>query len=234
MFRLLSALPGSKPSFLRRPPDRLPHSLEPWKAHKHDIQNWKPQSARLHTPSPFTEWHLAGSWHLGQGLRHSSMKSVLATWKKVTWNDFCLKKNIFFIFIWISSHFINIYLPVCITSSKKNSPSEIYPVCCCCAVMGLKRYLLTVGCRNWRFWTGPEQSLKLTVSAEWLWSLRQRLEQQHHPVRKASRTSSSVHHTVPGWKLLFCCVYNLQLHHVSYCPWARLMSSAASNKHIRV
>lgn len=82
MFRLLWALPGRSVSFLRRPTDRLPHSLEPWKAQKQAVQNWKPQSALLHTPSPFTEWHLAGCWHRGQGLRHSSLKRVLATWKK--------------------------------------------------------------------------------------------------------------------------------------------------------
>lgn len=82
-FRLLWALPGRMMSFLlRRPTDWLPHSLEPWKAHKQAVQNWKPQSALLHTPSPFTEWHLAGCWHRGQGLRHSSLKRVLATWKE--------------------------------------------------------------------------------------------------------------------------------------------------------
>lgn len=80
-FRLLWALPGRSISFLRRLTDWLPHSLEPWKAHKQAVQNWKPQSALLHTPSPFTEWHLAGCSHRGQGLRHSSLKRVLATWE---------------------------------------------------------------------------------------------------------------------------------------------------------
>lgn len=88
--RLLWALPGRIMSFLRRPAERLPHSREPWKAQRHDVQNWKLQSALLHTPSPFTEWHLAGCWHRGHGLRHSSLKRVLATWrqnkKKCVWD----------------------------------------------------------------------------------------------------------------------------------------------------
>lgn len=78
-------------------------------------------------------------------------------------SDFKLLPSKRFLNIWISSHFINIHQ--CITSNK-SSPPEIYPVCSCCAVMGGKCYLLTVGCRHWRFWTGPEQSLKLTVWAE--------------------------------------------------------------------
>lgn len=77
--RLLWALPGSTSFFMRRCADKLSQSLDPWKAHRHAVQNWKPQSAVLHTPSRLTEWHRAGCWHLGHAFRDSSLKRVFAT-----------------------------------------------------------------------------------------------------------------------------------------------------------
>ncbi|TNN85458.1 hypothetical protein EYF80_004090 [Liparis tanakae] len=76
-FLLLWALPGRSVSLERRPTDWLPHSREPWKAHRQAVQKRKAQSARLHTPSCFTAWQRAGRRQRGHGFRHSSLKRRL-------------------------------------------------------------------------------------------------------------------------------------------------------------